>query len=724
MMGTSAFSEVVGGVPAGDPDRIARIARMACQHGWAVVACKPGSKQPMCIHTARSGKIADNAVIRAAQAAGDPQAGRRRHPCGLAHALTDPDKAKQVISRLVAQVGHVNLGLELGASRLLCVDVDTASQDRAFLVAWSAASGRDETRRSPTVRSPGAVDSAGARVHSDGGHYWFTLPDGLTLPAEPGVLRGEGDWSAMWARRQVLIPPSVRPEGAYELIGQSELAPGWLLAMIRAEAQARGQRAASQRDQAFSSADPLERWSAALGWSAVLPMHGWSDTGLIDGCGCPIWTAPGDHASPKSATAHEAGCARYDTDTGWGPLHLWTDHPPEQLRGQRTWTKLSFLTAMEYEGDVREAMRDLAINATPVDLSAPAAVTELAEPEPVVQQGIEGRQLIVTSADQISTGKVRWGWQHRMPLGELTLIPGREGIGKSLFLAWLVAQLTRGTLPGEFQGEPRSVLYVASEDSWRYTIVPRMVAAGADLSLLGKVGIADDRDDRLILPADCERVVDAAIERRSAALMLDPIISLIDDRLSVNQARELRRALEPLRRLAERAQIMVCALAHFNKSTDVDTLSKIPGARAWVEVARAAFGMAEDRDTGGYVASQIKNNLGRLDLPNLSYRIDSAAVMTSEGETDVGRLVWTGESEVGVDEVLSRRPERQAREVSDTTKTIIEYLRDAGQPVDLETIYLAFPEVKRETIRTILRRAVERSTVSNPSPRSYGPSFT
>lgn len=473
MIAGSSFTSVFGLVPAGDPDRLARIARAACQQGWAVVVCAPGRKVPLCTLTARGAKTADRAAQQAAQAAGDLHAGRRRHDCGLSHAITDPDQAMRIVTRLVGQAGHCNLGLELGASRLLCVDVDTAQQNAAFLVAWSAATGLDETGRRPTVRSPGAVDSAGRVVHSDGGHYWFALPDGLTLPAEPGVLHGEGDWSLMWARRQVLIPPSVRAEGAYELVGLGEMAPAWLIERIFAEVEARGQRATSQRDRAFSSDDPLERWSAAVGWPGVLPMHGWTDTGLIDGCGCPVWTAPGDHASPKSATAHEAGCARYNTQTGWGPLHLWTDQPPDELRGQRTWTKLSFLAAMEYGGDVREAMRDLEINATPQVEGGAESI------EGIIEDAKEQMHDVTAETDLLAglrTGQwldgqtfpvLRYAVPGILPEGAVLLV-GPPKIGKSWFvLSAGLAIASGGAMLGQSTGDPRSVLLLALEDGDR-----------------------------------------------------------------------------------------------------------------------------------------------------------------------------------------------------------------------------------------------------------------
>jgi hypothetical protein len=328
-------------------------------------------------------------------------------------------------------------------------------------------------------------------------------------------------------------------------------------------------------------------------------------------------------------------------------------------------------------------------------------------------------RLALIPASTFKPARVRWGWRDRMPVGELTLVPGREGVGKSLFLAWLAAQITTGALPGEWEGTPRSVLYIASEDSWSYTIAPRMLAAGADLDLVYRVEPEDGH--RLTLPADCDAIAEACIDAGAGALMLDPIISLIDDRLSVNQSHELRQALEPLRRAAERAEVIVSALAHFNKTTDTDTLSKIPGARAWAEVARAAIAIAEDREAGHNVASQIKNNLGRLDLPHLAYRIEAVDIDTDDGPTSVGRLVWTGESDTSAEEALSRRPERRARSTSEKTDKIVEYIEDCGYPMSLGDLYRQFNDISPETVRQVCSRAARDGTLSNPTRGIYGP---
>ena len=71
------------------------------------------------------------------------------------------------------------------------------------------------------------------------------------------------------------------------------------------------------------------------------------------------------------------------------------------------------------------------------------------------------------------------------------------------------------------------------------------------------------------------------------------------------------------------------------------------GSAAFGNVARAALGFARDTEAedGSCVISQAKNNLGRLDLPSLRYRIDPASVDTDEGPAEVGKLIMLGESD-------------------------------------------------------------------------------
>lgn len=284
-------------------------------------------------------------------------------------------------------------------------------------------------------------------------------------------------------------------------------------------------------------------------------------------------------------------------------------------------------------------------------------VQELSEVGGCGDDRSSSRRLILTSAADIEPRPVRWGWESRLPVGHLSLIPGREGIGKSLLLTWMIAQITRGELPGAYCGTPRPVFYCATEDSWQHTIVPRLIAAGANRELVYRVEVESIETSMridLTLPRDCD-LLGAEIKRTEAAMVaLDPLMSAIDHGVDTYNDRDMRTVLEPLGALAEDTGCMVIGLAHFNKSAGDDPLNLVTGSRAFTAFVRSVIAVARDPDSedGNCVISQVKNNLGRLDLPNLTYMIQAATVETAEGNAQVGRLYFTGESERGVREIL------------------------------------------------------------------------
>ncbi|RKN42832.1 hypothetical protein D7223_22335 [Micromonospora endolithica] len=266
-----------------------------------------------------------------------------------------------------------------------------------------------------------------------------------------------------------------------------------------------------------------------------------------------------------------------------------------------------------------------------------------------------GRTILLTPASQIRMRPVSWTWTNRIPSGALTVIPGREGIGKSLTLAWLTAQITRGVLPGRHHGTPRPVIYAATEDSWSQTIGPRLFAAGADLDMVYRVDVQHDGGfDALTLPRDCSALGREITRLGVALLAADPLLSLIHAGIDTHRDRDLRTALEPLVNMADRTGCAVVGLAHFNKSASPDALNLITGSRAFSAVARAVIAIARDDEAGdgSCVMSQAKNNLGPLDLPSLRYVVESVEIPTDEGPAYVGKLTITGESDRSVSDIL------------------------------------------------------------------------
>ncbi len=286
----------------------------------------------------------------------------------------------------------------------------------------------------------------------------------------------------------------------------------------------------------------------------------------------------------------------------------------------------------------------------------PVAVPGQGVPYAVAAGAPGRRQVVLTPASSIKVRPVRWLWEGRVAAGSLALIGGREGIGKSTLGYQLVADLTRGRLPGQHHGTPKAVLVAATEDSWAHTVVPRLMGAGADLDRVLRVDVtnATGADTGLVLPSDLValeghvRAVDAAL------ILLDPLMSRLDGALDTHKDADVRLALEPLTALADRTGAAILGLIHVNKSTSADPLTLLMGSRAFAAVARAVlFVMTDPDDDDARLLGQAKNNLGRSDLPTLSFRIDSAHVAdTTEGPVWTGRLSWTGEREGSIRDVL------------------------------------------------------------------------
>ncbi|MFE9766833.1 AAA family ATPase [Streptomyces sp. NPDC005808] len=316
--------------------------------------------------------------------------------------------------------------------------------------------------------------------------------------------------------------------------------------------------------------------------------------------------------------------------------------------------------------------------------------------DPTVQRLMDGpgapdaelrpRRIKLTAAATIAPEPVIWAWEPesgegRVPAGALTLAAGREGTGKSSFGIWLAARLSRGELPGTFQGRPSNVFYAAVEDSWSRTLVPRLMAAGADLERVFRVDAEDLlRGETMIsLPMDVSILEQAIQEYDVAALIVDPLMSTLGTATDAHRTQDVRQALEPLVRMAERTKALTLGIAHFNKGNSTDASQLISGSGAFKDLARAVLAFARDRETDEQVMTQTKNSLGRLDLPSLAYRIEGCDVPTPKGTANVGRLVFTGISQRSVEDTLAAPVDREdVSERDEAVAWLIDYLTDNG----------------------------------------------
>jgi hypothetical protein len=309
------------------------------------------------------------------------------------------------------------------------------------------------------------------------------------------------------------------------------------------------------------------------------------------------------------------------------------------------------------------------------------------------------RSLKVVRASEIGMEATCWLWEDDMgkwiPQGAMSLVAGREGVGKSTVVADLVARITKGTLPGAHFDKPKTVIICATEDSWKQTINPRLVAAGADLSRVIRVDAytPEGFDGTLQLPEDIERVREIVDEHDVVLIVLDPLMSTLSVKLDTHKDAEVRRGLEPLSRLAHTADLAVIGLIHENKSSAADLLSRIMGSRAFTAVVRAVLYAARRDDDGEdefievgaqqFVFGQAKSNLGRQIPYAIRYHIDGVQVGYDDRKNKAiwsSRIVWGATEDQSVQDIVKAQESvKRDATVSEAKSWLKQYLTGKGE---------------------------------------------
>lgn len=290
------------------------------------------------------------------------------------------------------------------------------------------------------------------------------------------------------------------------------------------------------------------------------------------------------------------------------------------------------------------------------------------------------RKVIAAPVAGMPMRRRTWLWSDRVPLGEITIWAGHAGIGKSQAAVWLASQVTRGTLPGELEGTPTSVLYFGSEDSWEFTLGPRFMAAGADLERVFRLYVADLQGETVVsLSRDLEGVA-AQVEATGARLVvLDALLSTMTGR-NLGEQGSVRALLQPLSDFAQKLNIAVVGVAHFRKSGGAEPLHMISGSAEFGQVVRSSIGFARDpnAEDRSAVMSNIKSNISPEDVPSLRYRVVPAVVDTPEGPTDVGRFEILGETDADVRNLVNETPttEGERSELSEAAQWLVAHLKD------------------------------------------------
>ena len=319
-----------------------------------------------------------------------------------------------------------------------------------------------------------------------------------------------------------------------------------------------------------------------------------------------------------------------------------------------------------------------------------------------------------------------WLWPNRFALGELGILAGLPDEGKGQVFAFMTATVTRGgAWPcGEGVAPKGSVIILTAEDDLATTVVPRLKAAGAELSRVHVVqmvaarGKDGERMFSLVSDLDLLRQKIAAVGDVRMVLV-DPISAYLGvGKMDSFRTTDVRAVLAPVMDLARELEVAFIGIMHFNKKTDVtNALLRISDSLAFGAAARHVYAVVADVENNRTVMVKGKNNNAPRDQRALAYTFATKEVAT-DPETGAPIIapyvVWESEHvDVTAAEAMAAANEGRAPGARDKAIKFLQNELAVGPRAAKELTEMA--EANDISTRTLRRAKLELGVLSAKS---------
>jgi RecA-family ATPase len=292
--------------------------------------------------------------------------------------------------------------------------------------------------------------------------------------------------------------------------------------------------------------------------------------------------------------------------------------------------------------------------------------------------------LVSVRADQIHARNVNWLWRNRFAIAKIGIIAGDPDQGKSQVIADIAARVTRGAPWPDGSGNAPlgRVIILNAEDTPEDTIKPRLMAANANLQRITVVKATkkEGKESTFSLSEDLqllERMIDEM--RDVKVVVIDPVTSYLGvKKMDSFRATDVRGILEPLIRLAERKQVLILLIHHFNKNSMMtNALHRLSDSGAFGAAPRIVWLCIpdpEDNDTILFLRGRVAN--ARRNLTGLSYTIKEAVVEEDGEKIITSHIEWDEEPvNITANEALAQgRAGRPSDKVDAATQWLKDYL--------------------------------------------------
>lgn len=265
------------------------------------------------------------------------------------------------------------------------------------------------------------------------------------------------------------------------------------------------------------------------------------------------------------------------------------------------------------------------------------------------------RKVILTSAADLQPEAIRWLWHGWLALGKFHLLAGAPGVGKTTLTMAMAATVSMGgRWPDGSRCEPGKVLIWSGEDDPADTLLPRLMAAGANRQNCHFIsGVEQKGQSSPFSLARDMPILKAAVQQLGGIrlLIVDPVAGAVTG--DSHKGNEVRNGLQPLVDFAAACDCAVLGITHFGKGGQgADPTSRVLGSVAFAAVARVVLVAAKTKDAEGKPARVIARSKGNVtpDDGGYHYHLEQVRI---EGSIDATTILWGEKVEGTARELLA-----------------------------------------------------------------------
>jgi hypothetical protein len=332
------------------------------------------------------------------------------------------------------------------------------------------------------------------------------------------------------------------------------------------------------------------------------------------------------------------------------------------------------------------------------DESAPAGGVEFPE--------IAGARL--TNWEDVMLERTCWLMLDRLPFGELTIVEGPGGVGKTTMLLDILARVTTGrAMPDGTPGDVPGHVLLFAEEERASTLKAKLLAAGADLALVHHVISPSDKHRRLTLPSCARQLRALALHFGVRVVMIDALFNHFDKGLKSNNSEDVRAVLTPLSEIAHETGAVFTGTRHWGK-TARGASERGLGSADIGNVARSVLVVGQ-LDEGPRILALSKTNLAKnpARVLSLTFTLEDTRIRDGASEADVARVVWGLPMEISADDLatVSVASGEEQTKVAACAERIRDLLAEGPQPAEHMEKTLVADHFSRPTIYRAAKKA-------------------